>query len=70
VDKGEGVLQMQTFALFDAKKSGFFEIYGVSAGGGGLRQCGQGERGQFFAIMCGRLLWKVPNLSTLAVFPY
>jgi len=24
-------LQMRTSALFDAKKSGFFEIYGVSA---------------------------------------
>jgi len=27
----KGVLQMRTSALFGAKKSGFFEIYGVSA---------------------------------------
>jgi len=25
-----------------------------SYGQGGLSQCGQGERGQFFAILCGR----------------
>jgi len=37
---GGGVLQMRTSALFGAKNFGCFEIYGVSVGGGGLRQCG------------------------------
>jgi len=27
----------------------------------GLSQCGQGERGQFFAILCRRPLWTVPK---------
>jgi len=61
-DKGEGVLQMRTSAIFDAKNVGFFEIDGVSAW---TRErgvepvgtfCGQGEGGQFFAILCKRLL--------------
>jgi len=30
-DKGNGVLQMRTFAHFGAKNFKFFEIYGVSA---------------------------------------
>jgi len=34
----EGVLQMWTSALFDAKNSGFFKIYGVSARQGGSSQ--------------------------------
>jgi len=46
-DKGEGVLQMRTSALFGAKDLEFFKIYGVSAR----------TRGQFFAILCGCLLW-------------
>jgi len=29
--RGEGVLQIQMSALFDAKTCGLFEIYGVSA---------------------------------------
>jgi len=43
-----------------------FEIYGVSArtreeGVEPVRIfCGQGGRGQFFAIFCGRLLWMTP----------
>jgi len=43
---------MRTSALFNAKVCGFFEIYGVSARA-------RWERGgQFFAILCGRLLWR------------
>jgi len=29
-------------------------------GQGGLSQCGQGGGGQYFSILCGRLLWTVP----------
>jgi len=42
---------MLTSALFITKN---FEIYGVSAR---TREGG----GQFFAILCGRLLWTAPN---------
>jgi len=63
--RGGGVLQMRTSALFGAKNFEFFEIYGVSErtrGGGRVERvwtfCGQG--GQFFAILCGRLLWTAP----------
>jgi len=46
---GEEVLQMRTSKIFGAKKSGFFEINGVSAWNKeGLSQCGQGERGSIF----------------------
>jgi len=56
---------MRTFALFGAKNFRFFEIYGVSADartkGEGVEPVrtffGQGEGGQFFVILCGRLLW-------------
>jgi len=47
---------MRTFALFDAKNSGFFEICGVVClhGQGGVSQCGQisdeGGGGQFFFV--------------------
>jgi len=60
---------MQTFALFGSKYFRFFEIYGVSArtGGEGVNSvrtfCGQGERGQFFAILCRRLLWTAPYVT-------
>jgi len=57
----KGFLQMRTSALLNAKNFGFFEIYGVSAQtrGSGLSQCGHfaGKEGQFFAMLCGRLLW-------------
>jgi len=49
-----GGLQMRTSALFGVKNSGFFEIYGGSARI-------MGEKGQFFAILCGRLLWMAPK---------
>jgi len=47
----------------------FFKNYGVSVSartrGGGLNQCGhladKGEGVQFFAILCGHLLWTAPN---------
>jgi len=54
---------MRTSAFFGAKSFGSFEIYGVSAWarGRGLSQCEHFEDkeggGQFFAILCGRLLW-------------
>jgi len=66
-DKGGGVLQIRTSALFDAKKFGFFEIYGESARTRRVEPLrtfgGQGERGQFFAILCGRPLWTAPCFS-------
>jgi len=64
--QGEGeVLQMRTSALFDAMNLGYFEIYGVSSRtrGRGFCQCGQGGRGKFFAILCGRPLWTASNLK-------
>jgi len=53
---------MRTSAIFWGKRLGFFKIYGVSAWTSGLSQCGhfadkgEGGGGQFFAILCGRLL--------------
>jgi len=55
-----GVLQKRTSALL-AQNFGFFKIYGVS-----VRT--RWEGGQFFAILCGRLLWTAlyaPTLSNL-----
>jgi len=50
---------MRTSALFGAKIIEVFEIYDVSAS-----QCGhfsnKGE-GEFFATLCGSLLWTAPN---------
>jgi len=55
---------MRTSALFGEKNFGFFEIYSVSAwtrrGVESVRARGKG--GQFFAILCGRLLWTAPKL--------
>jgi len=59
--------QMRTSALFSAKNFAFFKIYGVSTRTRVERVepvrtfFGQGWRGQFFAILCGRLLWTAPN---------
>jgi len=51
---------MRTSTLFGAKSFGFFEIYIVSA------RIGAGGRGgQFFMILCGRLLWTVPKENCL-----
>jgi len=47
---------------FLAQKTSEFSIFLVCPHGqGGLSQCGQGG-GEFFAILCGRLLWTAPNL--------
>jgi len=52
--------------LLVQKNFGFIEIYGVPtrARGRRLSQFGhfadKGEWGQFFAILCGRLLWSAP----------
>jgi len=55
---------MRTSADVGAKNFKFFEIYGMSARTRGVVQCGhfsdKGEGGQFFAILCGRLLWTAP----------
>jgi len=55
---------MRTSALSDAKYIEFFLIYGVSARTGGVEPVrtfyGQGEKRQFFAILCGRPLWMTP----------
>jgi len=56
---------MRTAALFGAKNFGFFEIYIVSArtrgdwASAGILQTKR-EGSQFFAILCGRLLWTTP----------
>jgi len=54
-DKGGGGSSDAGVRTFWRKKYRFFLIYGVSARTGELSQCGQG--GQFFAILCGHLLW-------------
>jgi len=50
---------MRTSALFGAKNSGFFLIYGVVTWTRGVEPgwtfCRQG--GQFFVVLCWRLLW-------------
>jgi len=48
---------MQTFELFAAKNFRFFENYGESAwtGGRAVRRFFE-QGGQFFVILCGRLL--------------
>jgi len=57
---------MRTSTLFGTKNFEFFEIYGVSARTRGVKPvrtfCGQGVKGgQFFVILCRRLLWTAPN---------
>jgi len=60
---------MRTSTLFGAKIIVFFEIYGRSAWTRELRQCGlfadKGGGGQFFAILCGRILWTTPSKSII-----
>jgi len=57
---------MRTSTLFDAKNSGFFEIYGVSArtrkeGGRTSAEIFRTkERRHCFAILCWRRLWTAP----------
>jgi len=45
---------MRFSTLFGAKNFEFFQIYGMSTRT-------RVSRGQFFAILCGRLLWTAPN---------
>jgi len=67
-DKGGGVLQLRTSALFCVKNFGFYEIYGVTAWTRKVEPVrtffGKGGEGgsQFFSILCGRLLWTAPYL--------
>jgi len=64
---------MRTSVLFGAKNFGFIEIYGVSVRTKGreFNQCGhfadKGVGGQFFAILCGRLLWTAPNVFPICL---
>jgi len=60
---------MRTSALFDAKHSVFFEIYGVSArtGGKGVEPvrtfCGQGGRGINFSRFCANVFYGWPLIT-------
>jgi len=47
---------MWTSAPFVAKNSDFLKLMVCPHGQGGVSQCGQGGRGQFFAILYGRPL--------------
>jgi len=67
---------MRTSVLVQ-KNTGFFEIYSVSARTRGVEPVrmfgGQGGRGQFFAILCGRPLWTAPyyvSISLSVLFTY
>jgi len=59
---------MRTSVLFGVKNFGFFEIYDVSVRTRGGGRGGEpvrtfyGQRGGFFAILCGRLLWTAPKV--------
>jgi len=64
-DKGGGkVLQMRTSARFGTKTSDFSKFMVCPHGQGGLSQCGHFSDkrggGQFFEILCVRLLWTAP----------
>jgi len=65
-DKGKGeTFRCRRPHIFGEKKIGFFEIYGVSAQTRGVESVrtffGQEESiGQFFEILCGRILWTAP----------
>jgi len=48
--QGRRVLQMRTSTLFGAKNFGFFEIYGMSARIGGVRQSGHFSNKEEVAI--------------------
>jgi len=60
---------MRTCALFDAKKLRIFRNYGVSARIRGVEPVRTffGQRGQFFAILYGRLLWTAPNCDLFKI---
>jgi len=59
----KGVLQKQMPTLFGAKSSDFSKFMVCPHGQGGMSQCEQGGGGQFFGILCGRLLWTIPNTN-------
>jgi len=63
--KGEGGSLNADVALFGSKVSDFLKsmVRLREQGGGELRQCGHflDMGSQFFAILCGRLLWTAPN---------
>jgi len=57
---------MRAFELFGAKNLRFSKLMVCPHGQGGwtsadILQIGGGRGGQFFAILCGRLLWTDPN---------
>jgi len=63
-EKEEGVLQMQTSALFGAKHFVFSKFivcpYGERRFESVRTFCGQVGMRSIFAILCGRLLWTAP----------
>jgi len=59
---------MRTSELFGAKNFEFFKTYGVSKQTGRLSHCDAVKgRGQFFAILCERLLWTFYNTKNAIV---
>jgi len=58
---------MRTSVIFGAKNFGFFKMFGMSARTRGVKPVrtffGQGRGGQFFTILCGRLLWPLDTFS-------
>jgi len=65
---GRGFVSRGCPHFFSAKNFGFFETCDVSTvhtdkvrrGVGSVRTLWTRERGQVFAILCGRLLWAAP----------
>jgi len=71
-EKEVGVLQMRTSALFGPKKLRIFQNLRCVRTDNGEGRRGRfepvrtffGQGGQFFAILCGRLLWTAPYQTT------
>jgi len=62
--QGGGVsLQMRTSVLFDAKNSDNSGYMVCPRGQEGSTLVETRERGQFFPILCRRLLWTAPNIG-------
>jgi len=61
---GEGMGMMRTSAFYGAKLQIFSKIMVCPHEQGRSSQCGQVGRSQFFAILCGRLLWTASNRKT------
>jgi len=73
-DKGEGCSSDTVVCTFCRKKIRIFcNLWCVHTDkrGGGIKQCGHfANRGsQFFAILCGRLLWTAPNRKIFGAAP-